>query len=215
MQNLLRSWRASLELLLPNNIVPFLLVTLKTVTEVYWLIVRYFWWFLLLGFLVIEFFSHNFIIVTAWLIGWLTILVEASRPSVLKKDLEYFFTKALSCFPFAVLFFVSCCIPPVLFYAIATYFMFMMFFLCDANYRLYNMVLAPLHAAKLSLAIAPLYALLVLLLYASGSMLHHINMGIAFLLMLFVVLPLFVAIISRLYVLWIHKEYKEYYERCW
>lgn len=213
MNDIVRSWRASMEMLLPHNCVPLLMVTLKNVMEVYGALLRSFWWFLLGGALMVYALPHPLVFI-AWAIGWCAIVIEAARPSLLPKTMHYFAENAFSCFPLLLLFLVSCCVPAGVLYLVAPYGVLVMLFLCDAHYRLYDMLMAPLRAAKLSCAIAPLYVLIALLLYASGRLLCC-SVLVPTMVMLLLVMPIVTVLLSRVYVMWVHREYKQYFERCW
>lgn len=213
MKNIVRAWQSSMTMFLPQNLMPLLMVIFKTLLEVYRLIGTYFWWFILMGLIALMMNAHAIFFVV-WIIVWLTLLVEASRPSLLSKNFTYFENNALSCLPVAALFFAACCMPVLLVCAGAPYLILLMFFLCDAHFKMYDIFVAPVRAGKLSLFLAPWYLVIVALLYGAGTLLCC-SSSLLVVLMLFLVVPICIVTLSRLYVLFIHKEYKEFYERCW
>jgi hypothetical protein len=97
MPYLFQSWKESLLIFLPKNAKLFFLVTLKTITQSYKLIIRDFWWLLLL--------SWSLSIVTAWyfwsqiLFNGISLFLQISsvfaffliiRPSIKRKGYEYY-----------------------------------------------------------------------------------------------------------------------------
>ncbi len=216
MYDIFRSWRAASEVLLPQNFMPFLMVTLKTATEACLVtIIREFWWFFLVGIAIIRVrgdASHGPAI--AWVAVWLLMLIRAARPSLLPKNFRYFWSLATVNIPILFLFMLYFFIPSGVFYLIAPYFIFMAFFFADANCVARDMALAPMRAARFCWMLAPLYVLLVILLACAGRLLCCAHLLLT-LCMVLVVMPLMVVVMSRLYVLWIHKEYQRYFECCW
>jgi hypothetical protein len=190
-------------------------VTLKTLLEVYSLLITQLWWFLAMGVGIFMMKLQPVYYIT-WLVLWCLFLVVLARPSVEKKDFWYLAWQIPYGFFVMALFFVSWYLwylCPYIVFAAVPYYIFFMFFMCDSNYSVPEMVRAPWRAAKLSLALAPIYAVISMLLGLSAYFLpYHVNTQI---LSLFVVVPFFIILLSRLYIMAIHKEYKEYYERCW
>ena len=212
MKHILQAWQASLMLLLPKNIVPFFLVTIKTLIDVYRSMFFYFWWFMLAG--AIGILTHApLLFFIIWLMFWLLFLILAARPSTLIKDFTYYSSNMLYVLPFAVLLFVPlCCLQPI-YYIFAPYAIIVLFFMCDANGKLSDLLWAPWRAANMVLMMLPLYVLIAALWYMLGYSFccTVLPLWITF----FVVIPFMVALISRLYVLHIHQHYQDYFGHCW
>jgi len=215
MENIIVAWRSSLALLLPQTLVPILQVTLKTLLEVYVLLITQLWWFLGLG-LGIYCMTLQPAFYITWLVLWSLFLVVLARPSVEQKDFWYLAPRIPYGFFVMALFFISWYLWYVniwLVFLLLPYYAFFMFFLCDSNYVVEDMVRAPWRAAKLSLTFAPISLLISIFLGLST----HFLLGniVARSISLFFIAPFFIVLLSRLYIMGIHKEYKEYYERCW
>lgn len=215
MKNIISAWRSSFELFAPKTIVPILQVTVKTLLEVYWLIITQLWWFFALG-VFIFFAKLQPVFYITWLVLWCTFLIIFARPSVEQKDFWYFAHRTPYGFFVMCIFFVSWYlwyIHSMIVILLLPYYCFCMFFLTDSNYVIADMLRAPLRAAKLSIAYAPLS----LLISTALGLTAYFLLTSLFLkgIHLFVMAPFFVVLLSRLYVMGIHKGYKEYYERCW
>jgi len=115
---LMQAWQDSLKILLPKNLKLFSLVTLKAIVECYKVLLRYWWWLIVLfgaiiifkewlwygvinrSLFVLTYFSKKFlgVHIISWLDMALNILSQlfifivclATRPSVTKKDVNYF-----------------------------------------------------------------------------------------------------------------------------
>lgn len=211
--NIVQAWQESLELLLPKNLVPFLQVVAKTALTVYRSLLVYFWWFILAG--AVGLLTHPHIILfIIWLLFWILFIILAARPSVLLKDLKYYESNLLYGLPLLVLLFVPCCFPRMLIVLFAPYLVIAMFFLCDTNAKPYQLLCAPLRALKMAFLTLPLYLLIVLVLYGTNRYFCCTNVG-PLLGTIFIIIPLTIVVISRLYVLHIHRHYKDYFEGCW
>jgi hypothetical protein len=106
--------------------------------------------------------------------------------------------------------------------AVVPYIVIFFFFALDSQYTFLDVisdfrlpVLTPERALKMSLALLPLYALVAGILYGMVKLLVVSSSSLLIMAWMFVVPPLFIVFMSRLYVVTIHKNYKEYYERCW
>ena len=116
---LIQSWKNSIKFFYPKNVKLFALVTLKSIVECYKVLLRYWWWFMLLFGAVIIFKAWSWYVITnpvasvasthvirkflgVHLLAWLDIVIHilsqffifivciATRPSVAKKDFNYF-----------------------------------------------------------------------------------------------------------------------------
>lgn len=222
MKNLVVSWWNCLKMLAPANLMPLVQVTLKALLEVYKTVFKYFWWFAALGLVMavrIVFFCYTHQVLgfalIVWIMLWVALLFLVARPSVALKDSSYFFHHSVLWLLFAGILFGVLAIPLSIAIRILLipYVTFLCFFTADANSTLSEVVRAPWRALKMSLALVPFYVLTGGLLYAFMVFLKSSFLGA--LILIAAILPLFIVFMSRLYVITIHKNYKEYYERCW
>lgn len=89
--HILQSWKDSLNLFKPKHFKLFALVTLKTIGETYWLLLKYFWWVLVLEIGLLMQQSNLLVPVDLLVICiWWTIVALCVRPSVAKKNYSYF-----------------------------------------------------------------------------------------------------------------------------
>ena len=193
--------------------VPLLQVTLKVVLELMRELIYTFWIIILAG-IIIWYMPLHYVIKYVWCLFWLFLLCILARPSVQRKSWEYVVEQLPYLFGLIMLVCIEWFIGRIstLFaLLLIPYNSIQMFFLCDSLYTFSDIIRAPWRAAKLSLAIAPWYAVLAIILMISSNFLEYSSMRIFML----VVAPLYIVCISRLYIMVIHKEYKEYYERCW
>lgn len=106
---LLESWKDSLSLFKPKNFKLFALVTLKTIGQTYWLLLKYFWW-VQLGVIGLYFWfpQSNLRELIQYLVYciWLAIVALCVRPSVAKKNYAYF-SKYLLYLPVIIVGFVA------------------------------------------------------------------------------------------------------------
>jgi len=93
---LLQSWKDSLSLFKPKNFKLFALVTLKTIGGTYWLLLKYFWWLVVID-IAWEFtYGGDFtetstgLIKVALFLLWTFAICLVVRPSVAKKNSAYF-----------------------------------------------------------------------------------------------------------------------------
>ena len=184
------------------------------------------------------FYSVNFFIVPFMAMSfYLWTLFLVARPSVELKDSSYFKRHVLFIVPAtvftALLLFSNSSfhedmllmarnytvlgiipkIPTWIVSLILPYIVFLYFFLLDVHSEYSNLIRAPWRAVKISVALLPIYALLAIVVYGLSFVLG--NSGVGSLAWFFLIMPLFVVFMSRLYIITIHKNYKEYYERCW
>lgn len=229
MKNYVVSWINSLKMLAPENFKPLALVTLKTFLEVYKTVFKYFWWFLAIGsvpmWLLLKTSGSAGIIpalqLTIWTLGWLSLWLLLVRPSVELKNGEYFLKHILLWLFFSGLILLAMAFHSSLTLRIVVmpYVIFLSFFIGDTDYTILEIIRAPWRALKMSVALLPLYLMSALFLYGTEKLFRlfapTISYTVSLVCLLFFILPLFIVFMSRLYVITIHKNYKEYYERCW
>lgn len=222
MSNLVKSWVAALKMLAPEHVVPLLKVTLKTWLEVYKTMLTYFWWLIAFG-LMLIFWPHTASLdafLWAYFIGfvclmvWIWALLLAARPSVELKDGFYFMRRMI------YLIFLWFLLKDManaswgVISLIVPYFTLVFFFMFDAHYDVFEMVWSPWYAVKMSGALLPIYGLVALLLYIPTKVLFLYANNITFLIWVLLVVPVFIVVVSRLYIISLHKNYKDYYEHC-
>lgn len=212
MKYILQAWYDSMMLFAPKNIVPFFLVTVKTLNEVYRSMFFYFWWFMLAGAIGILTGAPLFIFII-WLMFWILLLVLAARPSVEFKDMRYYESNFIYISPLGVLLLVPlCCLQPI-YYIFAPYAVIDLFFMCDSRRKLYDVLWANIRAAKMVFLTLPMYVMIAAFWYLLGY--SFCCTVIPLWITLFAVIPFMVAFISRLYVFHIHQYYQDYFGKCW
>lgn len=230
MKNIVVSWIHSLKMLAPENFKPLALVTLKTLGETYKTIFKRLWWFVALGAVAtvkLEFFRRYYgfadqifaFALMVWVLLWVSLLILVARPSVALKDSAYFFHYSLIGLLFMGVLFgiLSMPVSDDIRILLMSYCVFLGFFLSDTNYTTSEIVRAPWRALKMSIALLPIYFLITGLLYGVFVLLKSFFLGtfLGAVILVVGVFPLIIVLMSRLYILTIHKNYKEYYERCW
>ena len=169
MKNIIVAWRNSLMLLAPQMLVPILQVTLKNLLEVYLLLLTQLWWFLGLGVAIYTLQLQPAFYIT-WLVLWVLFLILLARPSVEQKDFWYIAHRIPYGFFVMSIFFISWYLWYLnrwLVVLLVPYYAFFMFFLCDTNYNIDDMIRAPWRAAKLWLTLAPICFLISIFLELS------------------------------------------------
>lgn len=195
--------------------VPLVKTTLKTALELYWLIVTQVWWLLGLGVVIFAMKLQPAFYIT-WIVLWTFFLIIMTRPSLAQKNFWYCVEYAGYSFGCMGLFFVAWYlwyVHPIIVFFLLPYFSISMFFLCDSYYTWSDIIRVPLRAAKLAWAIAPFS--ICISFFAWASWYYFSQYLSARIFILFVDVPCGLAFMSRVYCMAIHKEYKEYYERCW
>ncbi len=222
---LIQAWKDSLKTLLPKNLKLFSLVTLKAIVECYKVLLRYWWWFILLlgavtifkvwlwygvinrSSFVLTYGAKKFLGVSilVWPDMALAVLSQlfifivclATRPSVTKKDVNYF-TSYLPyfCYVFILLlpmglpFFFRHCLLLKLFNSLAVFyaywfiillwltatspvFIFFLLFLLDSDKRPKQFVLSFYRSFKMIIYNYPLCWLLVVGFYCIGYVVYY------------------------------------------
>lgn len=222
MNSLVKSWVAALKMLAPENVVPLLKVILKTLLEVYTTMLTYFWWLIGFGLMLIfwpqiaslDAFLWAYFIGFVCLMVWIWALLLAARPSVELKDSFYFIRRIVYLiFLWFLLRDMTHASWGVISF-IVPYFTLVFFFMLDAYVNIFEIVWSPWYALKMSGAILPVYGIVSLLWYIPIKVLFSYDNGITFLVWVLLVVPLFIVVISRLYIISLHKNYKDYYEHC-
>jgi hypothetical protein len=226
--NILQSWKESLMVLAPKNIKLFLLVTLKTLFDsINPIIFFYAASFIFLGIGFATGLTLLFSVISLVSIFLITLSV---RPSTLIKDMEYylsdiFFIGSIVLFVLTVwsigisslsnkfgaigywtgLFFVP-------------YGIIFLFFVMDANKKTSDLLRAPLRAFSMVVLTLPFYSIIALLFISIFMLIEHVigeNQIIIRTFLFVITIPFFITLLSRLYILHIHRHYQDYFGRCW
>lgn len=205
MKSLIHSWMNSLTLFLPTNLLQLLKAVVGALWDVFLVLMRNFWWAGLLALLLFYMHAHWTVLIIL-LLAWFLILLLAARPSLMRKDLSYFGHKMLYAWPLVLFFVVSCSLHPLIGMWIIPYLVLAQFFICDAPLRFIPQLKSFKHAAVMVFKKAPIYLLLVGVWYGMSSA--------PLALWLLLLIPLYIIFISRLYIVWLHKEYQDYHEVC-
>lgn len=205
MKKILVSWLDSLKLFAPKNFIKFAQIVLKSWMKMYWTLMRNFWW-LFIGGIVALFVRTHWIIFMGLLILWFLLIILAVRPSLQRKDFCYFGDNLIYGFPLLILFAIPCCLPMEIVYIVAPLLILTMFFLCDSGLNFTRVIMSPFHATVMAFNNLPIYAILAGLFYLSNILPWSIN--------IFIRIPLLITILSCCYTMWLHKNYKVYYEGC-
>lgn len=202
MKNLVEAWLESLQFFRLDNLKNIALLTLKSWIGIWLSLLRYLWWLFLL-------FSFLFFLVPSWLpisfmfVAWCLILTLAARPSLERKRNLYFLQNSVYGLPL-LLGSYFCCTPETFLYILMPYFSLVALFFYDSTSEFLGIFLALFRAARMVLYKMPVMLVCMLLWFGVSFLFSYI---------VFIgILPLWMAFISRCYVVWLHRDYKEYFE---
>lgn len=229
--NIIHTWKESFALFVPKNLKLFLLVTLKSIIDTYTILLKY-WWFLYVGlfFMYTPLFKK---LVDMWInvVGGRTISFKiiageiilfhilillvtflAARPSTWLKNYAYFL-RYLASFWYLIIF-------VFLFYMVGInkipmmllLFMLYILFLFDSDGSIINIGWSFVRAIKMLIYNLPLFVIIEILLqgFSRGFLFLQLDF-LLYMILMVIMLPIFVCLITNIYVKKLHDQSELYF----